>query len=187
MSHVHESPWVMVGPLLLLAVGAVISGWALHGWFIGEEWKHFWHGSIVNGPHNEIIEHLEHVPAWVEHAPLVVALAGIALAYYMYLVSPLTPIRLAERYGAIYRFLLNKWYFDELYDRIIVRPLICLSRVLWRAGDATIIDGVPNGLAWLTAGSSRQIVKLQTGSLAFYAFAMLIGVVVLVGLLSICR
>jgi NADH-quinone oxidoreductase subunit L len=187
MSHVHESPWVMVGPLLLLAVGAVISGWALHGWFIGEEWKHFWHGSIVNGPHNEIIEHLEHVPAWVEHAPLVVALAGIALAYYMYLVSPLTPIRLAERYGGIYRFLLNKWYFDELYDRIIVRPTICLSRVLWRAGDATIIDGVPNGLAWLTAGSSRQIVKLQTGSLAIYAFAMLIGVVVLIGLLMICR
>ena len=187
LSHVHESPMVMVVPLLVLAVGAVFSGWALHDWFIGEEWKHFWHGSIVNGPHNEIIEHLEHVPAWVEHIPLVVGLAGIALSYYMYIMSTLTPIRLAERFGGLYRFLLNKWYFDELYDAIIVRPLVCLSRVLWKTGDATLIDGVPNGLAWLTGGSSRQIVKFQTGSLAVYAFSMLIGVVVLVGLFMICR
>ncbi len=187
LSHVHESPWAMVGPLLVLAVGAVTAGWALHGWFIGEEWKHFWAGSIFNGPHNEIIEHLEHVPGWVETAPLVVGLAGIALAYYMYMLSPLTPIRLAERFGGLYRFLLNKWYFDELYDCIIVRPLFRVSRVFWQTGDATLIDGVPNGLAWLTSGSSRQIVKLQTGSLAVYAFSMLIGVVVLVGLFMICR
>ena len=187
LSHVHESPMVMVAPLVVLAIGAVFAGWALNGWFIGEEWKHFWHGSIFNGPHNEIMEHLEHVPGWVEAAPLVVGLVGIALAYYMYIMSPLTPIRLAERFGGIYRFLLNKWYFDELYDAIFVRPLMCLSRVLWKTGDATLIDGVPNGLAWLTGGSSRQMVKLQTGSLAVYAFSMLIGVVVLVGLFMICR
>jgi NADH-quinone oxidoreductase subunit L len=187
LSHVHESPIVMVGPLVILAVGAVIAGWALHGWFIGEEWKHFWAGSIFNGPHNDVIENLEHVPAWVELAPLVVGLVGIALAYYMYMVSPLSPIRLAERFGGIYRFLLNKWYFDELYDAVIVQPLIRMSRVFWQTGDATLIDGVPNGLAWLTSGSSRQIVKLQTGSLAVYAFAMLIGVVALVGLFMLCR
>ncbi len=187
LSHVHESPMVMVGPLLVLAIGAVVAGWALNGWFIGEEWKHFWQGSIFNGPHNEIIEHLEHVPAWVEHIPLVVGLLGIGLSYYMYMLSPMTPIRLAERFGGIYRFLLNKWYFDELYDAILVRPLLCLSRVLWKTGDVTLIDGVPNGLAWLTGSSSRQIVKLQTGSLAVYAFSMLIGVVVLVGLFMICR
>ena len=187
LEHVHESPWVMVGPLLVLALGAVIAGWALHGWFIGEEWKHFWAGSIFNGPHNEIIERLEHVPVWVEAAPLVVGLAGIALAYFMYMASPLAPIRLAERFGAVYRFLLNKWYFDELYDAIFVQPLIRVAGVFWRTGDATLIDGVPNGLAWLTSGSSRQIVKLQTGSLAVYAFAMLIGVVALVGIFMLWR
>jgi NADH-quinone oxidoreductase subunit L len=103
------------------------------------------------------------------------------------MLSPLAPIRLAERFGGLYRFLLNKWYFDELYDRIFVQPLMCLSRVLWKTGDATVIDGVPNGLAWLTSGSSRQIVKLQSGSLAIYAFSMLIGVVALVGVYMICR
>ena len=187
LEHVHESPWVMVGPLLVLAAGAATAGWALHGWFIGDEWQHFWQGSIFNGPLNEIMAHLEHVPGWVEAAPLVVGLAGIGLAYYMYLMSPLTPIRLAERFGGIYRFLLNKWYFDELYDAMLVQPLIRLARVFWQTGDATLIDGVPNGLAWLTAGSSRQIVKLQTGSLAVYAFAMLIGVVALVGIFMLYR
>ena len=187
LSHVHESPAVMLVPLFVLATGAIVAGWALHGWFIGEEWKHFWHGSIFNGPHNEIIEHLEKVPGWVEAAPLVVGVAGIALAFYMYMVSPLTPIRLAEKFGGLYRFLLNKWYFDELYDAAIVQPLMRVSKVLWQIGDATIIDGVPNGLAWLTSGSSRQFVKLQSGSVAIYAFSMLIGVVALVGLFMISR
>jgi NADH-quinone oxidoreductase subunit L len=187
LEHVHESPAVMMVPLFVLAIGAVFAGWALNGWFIGEGWKHFWNGSIFNGPHNEIVENLEHVPGWVEAAPLVVGLLGIALAYYMYMLSPLTPIRLAEQFGGLYRFLLNKWYFDELYDRLFVQPAIRMSRVLWQTGDATIIDGVPNGLAALTSGSSRQIVKIQSGSVAAYAFAMLIGVVALVGLYVLCR
>jgi NADH-quinone oxidoreductase subunit L len=187
MSHVHESPYVMLVPLFVLAIGAIFAGWALHGWFIGEDWKHFWAGSIFNGPHNEIVENLEKVPGWVEAAPLVVGVAGIALAYYMYMLSPLTPIRLAEKFGGIYRFLLNKWYFDELYDAILVQPMIRVSRALWQTGDATIIDGIPNGLAWLAGGSSRQIVKIQSGSVAIYAFSMLIGVVALVGLFMIWR
>jgi NADH-quinone oxidoreductase subunit L len=187
LEHVHESPYVMLVPLFVLSIGAVFAGWALHGWFIGEEWKTFWNGAVFNGPANHIVDHLEKVPGWVEAAPLVVGLLGIALAYYMYMLSPLTPIRLAERFGGLYRFLLNKWYFDELYAAIFVRPLICLSKVLWRTGDATLIDGVPNGLAWLTSGSSRQVVKIQSGSVAVYAFAMLIGVVALIGYYVIYR
>lgn len=187
MEHVHESPWVMLGPLVVLAVGAVIAGWTLNNWFIGEHWQHFWQGAIFNGPHNEVIENLEHVPGWVELAPLVVGLLGIALAWVMYIANPLLPVRLAESFRPVYLFLLNKWYFDELYDAIIVQPLIRLARVLWQTGDATIIDGVPNGLATITSGGSRQIVKIQTGSLAVYAFVMLIGVVVLVGLFMLIR
>ena len=86
----------------------------------------------------------------------------------------------AKEHPRTYFFLLNKWYFDELYDRIFVRPLLRAARVYWRIGDATLIVGVPNGLAALAAGGSRQIVKLQTGSLAAYAFVMLIGVVALI-------
>jgi len=187
LEHVHESPLVMLVPLFLLAIGAIFAGWALEGWFVGHEWQHFWHGSIVNGPTNHIMEHLAHPPLWVEHAPLVMGVLGIGLAYVMYMANPLLPIRLAESFRSIYLFLLNKWYFDELYDRIFVQPLLRIARVFWQTGDATLIDGVPNGLAALTGGGSRQIVKFQTGSLAVYAFVMLIGVVALIGVFMLFR
>ena len=96
-------------------------------------------------------------------------------------------MQLATKFRGIYLFLLNKWYFDELYDAIFVQPAIRLSRMLWRTGDATIIDGVPNGLAELAVDGSRQAVKIQTGSLAVYAFVMLIGVVLLVGIFLVSR
>jgi NADH-quinone oxidoreductase subunit L len=187
LEHAHESPWVMLGPLVVLATGAIFAGWALDNWFIGAGWHQFWNGSIFNGPHNQVIENLEHVPEWVELAPLVLGLLGIALAFLMYIVNPLLPVRLAQAFPAIYRFVLNKWYFDELYDTIFVQPAIRLARLLWQVGDVTIIDGVPNGLAELTSDGSKQIVRIQTGSLAVYAFAMLIGVVVLVGIFMLSR
>jgi NADH-quinone oxidoreductase subunit L len=103
------------------------------------------------------------------------------------MVFPLLPMRLAAQFRGIYLFLLNKWYFDELYDAIFVRPAIRLARTLWQTGDATLIDGVPNGLAELTVDGSRQAVKIQTGSLAVYAFVMLIGVVLLIGIFLVSR
>jgi NADH-quinone oxidoreductase subunit L len=93
---------------------------------------------------------------------------------------PTLPLLLASTFRAVYLFVLNKWYFDELYDALFVQPAIAASRTLWQVGDATIIDGVPNGLAELTVDGSAGAVKLQTGSIAVYAFAMLIGLVLLV-------
>ncbi|HLY88893.1 MAG TPA: NADH-quinone oxidoreductase subunit L [Acetobacteraceae bacterium] len=187
LEHVHESPWVMIGPLLVLGTGAIVAGKLLDGTFIGEGWQEFWNGAIFNAPNNHVLAGLEHVPGWVEMSPLVVGLLGIALAYVMYIANPLLPMRLATMFRPIYLFLLNKWYFDELYDAIFVQPAIRLARMLWQTGDATIIDGVPNGLAEITVDGSRQAVKIQTGSLAVYAFVMLIGVVVLVGLFLVSR
>src|ERR1700712_1611336 len=187
MEHVHESPAVMVVPLLVLSLGAIIAGFSLHTWFIGENWPEFWRGSIFNGTHNHVLAGIENVPFWVDATPTVVGLLGIALAYVMYIVNPLLPVRLAQSFGGIYRFLLNKWYFDELYNVIFVQPAIRLSRLFWQVGDVTIIDGVPNGLAELTSDGSKQVVKIQTGSLAVYAFVMLSGVVVLVGIFMLSR
>ena len=187
LEHVHESPFVMIGPLILLAVGAVFAGMALDKWFIGEEWREFWQGAIFNRPGNDVIANLEHVPGWVEAAPLVVGLVGIALAFWMYILSPGVPARLAANFGGIYRFLLNKWYFDELYDAIFVKPAMRLARTLWKVGDTMIIDGMPNGVASLAGISAKQAVKLQTGSLAAYAFSMLIGVVALVSVFLLFR
>ena len=187
MEHVHESPAVMLVPLVLLAIGAVVAGKVLDGAFIGEGWQAFWRGSIFVSANNHVLAAIEQVPAWVEYAPLVVGLAGIALACAMYIVSPLLPHRLATAFPGIYQFLLNKWYFDELYDRIFVQPMFRVARALWQIGDATLIDGVPNGLAELATDSSRQVVKLQTGNLAAYAFSMLIGVVALVSVFLLFR
>jgi NADH-quinone oxidoreductase subunit L len=187
MEHVHESPAVMIVPLLVLAAGAVVAGFMLHSWFIGEQWPEFWQGSIFNGPDNHTLARLEQLPLWVDAVPTVVGLLGIALAYAMYMAFPLLPMRLATQFRGVYLFLLNKWYFDELYDAIFVQPLFRLARVFWQTGDATIIDGVPNGLAELTVDGSRQAVKIQTGSLAVYAFVMLIGVVVLVAIFLLSR
>ena len=187
MEHVHESPMVMIGPLLVLAVGAVFAGFTLNTWFIGHGQDHFWNHAIFNTPHNEIMHHIEHAPLWVEALPLIVAVAGIALAWLMYIVNPALPKKLAKQFPKVYFFLLHKWYFDEIYDRIFVKPLLRLASFSWRVGDATIIDGVPNGLAAMAGSGSRQMVKLQTGSLATYAFVMLIGVVVLVGVFMFFR
>jgi NADH-quinone oxidoreductase subunit L len=187
MEHVHESPAVMIVPLLVLAVGAVFSGIALNHWFIGEAQTEFWNHAIFNGSGNNIIGQLEHVPAAVELIPLIVAIGGIALAWVMYIAQPELPRKFAKEFPRVYFFLLNKWYFDELYNAIFVRPLMRLATFSWRIGDATIIDGVPNGLAALAAEGSREAVKMQTGSLAAYAFVMLIGVVVLVGVFMFFR
>jgi NADH-quinone oxidoreductase subunit L len=181
LHHVHESPAVMLVPLLILATGACVAGWLLRGWFIGEGQAEFWNHSVFNAPGNTIMANLEHAPPLVEFAPLVVGLLGIGLAYVMYIARPELPRRLARQFPGIYFFLLNKWYFDELYDRIFVRPYFWLAGKSWHIGDGVIIDGVPNGLAALTVEGAREAVKIQTGSLAAYAFVMLIGVVVLVG------
>ena len=187
MDHVHESPLWMTGPLMVLAVGALFAGMLLHYDFIGGGWPAYWGLSIFNAPNNHIMHDMEDVPAWAALLPLLLGIAGIAMAYWWYMFQPAIPARVAGAFPAVYRFLLNKWYFDELYDLIFVRPAFRLAGLLWHVGDAGIIDGMPNGIASLTVDGSRQAVKLQTGSLALYAFVMLIGVVALVSLYLVLR
>jgi NADH-quinone oxidoreductase subunit L len=185
MEHVHESPAVMLVPLLVLSAGAFAAGFSLHGWFIGQDWRQFWNGSIFNGAHNDVLAGIENVPWWVDASPSFFGVCGIIVAYLMYMVYPLAPIRMAEMFRPIYLLFLNKWYVDELYNAVFVQPAIRLARGLWQTGDVTVIDGVPNGLAAVAAEGSREVVKIQTGSVAIYAFAMLIGVVVLVGIFMV--
>jgi NADH-quinone oxidoreductase subunit L len=184
MGHVHESPAVMTVPLILLACGAVVLGYAYHEQVLGADWKEFWGDAIQVNPANHILHDMEEVPSLVAFAPTVLGVIGIATAYLFYMFRPGIPAALAARFPAAYRFLLNKWYFDELYAAVIVNPLVRLSRRLWRV-DGELIDGMPNGIASLTASGSSQVVRLQTGSIAHYAFAMLIGVVALVSVFLI--
>ena len=185
--HAHESPPWMTVPLLLLSLGAIGAGFLLKSLFIGEDQGWFWRGAIFTGPSNHVLLSAEHVPALIALLPTFMGVIGIATAYVMYMLSPGIPVRLATTFRPVYLFLLNKWYFDELYDVLFVRPATWLARELWLVGDATLIDGVPNGIATLTTDGSRQAVRIQTGSIAVYAFTMLAGLVALVSIFLIFR
>ena len=175
----HESPAVMTMPLLILSCGAVFAGILLAPFYIGAHQVAFWNGAIFNAPENGIMEQFEHVPALVSLLPSVAGLAGIVLALLFYVVSPAAPAALAKMTGPVYRFLLNKWYFDELYDVIFVRPYGALARLLWKQGDEAVVGGMPLEAVHATQAGALEAVKAQTGSIAMYAFTMLAGLVVL--------
>ena len=127
---VHESPLVMLVPLAVLAFGATFAGMAFRYLFIGGGYEGFWRQSLFLGQENHILEEMEHVPALVSLSPTLFMLGGLLIAYYMYLVDRTAPQRLADEFPGLYRFLLNKWYFDELYDFIFVRPAFAIGRLV---------------------------------------------------------
>jgi NADH-quinone oxidoreductase subunit L len=178
--HVHESPLVILGPLVLLAIGALGSGFLFRNAFIGGGFSAFW-GSSIAVP-GTIMQSIDQIPAWAALAPLAAAIIGLAVAAIMYIFVPALPAILSQSFRPLYLFVLNKWYFDEIYDALLVRPSLRLAKFAWRFGDEQVIDGVPTGLATLTADASTQTVKLQTGSIALYAFIMLIGLLVFLSL-----
>jgi NADH-quinone oxidoreductase subunit L len=181
LEHVHESPPVMIGPLILLAFGALASGFLLRNAFIGHDFGQFW-GASIAVPANSVMQNIDGIPAWAALSPLLAAIIGLLTAATFYIFVPALPAALSQQFGGLYRFVLNKWYFDELYDALFVRPSLRFAKFAWHFGDEQVIDGVPSGLATLTADASTQTVRLQTGSIALYAFIMLIG---LLGFLSL--
>jgi NADH-quinone oxidoreductase subunit L len=181
MHHVHESPNVMLVPLYILAAGALLAGVIFHGYFYGEEYKEFWKGALFTLPHNEILEAHEHVPLLVKWSSFIAMVVGLLVAWLFYIRSPGLPSYFAKQQSGLYQFLLNKWYFDELYDFIFVRTAKWLGRFLWKRGDGTVIDGLgPNGVAARVIDTTNQVVRLQSGYLYHYAFVMLIGIAALV-------
>jgi NADH-quinone oxidoreductase subunit L len=179
MEHAHESPQVMLVPLYILAAGALFAGFIFAGPFFGEAAHEFWRGSLVLDEH--LLEEMHHTAFWIKALPTVALLLGFAVAWWFYIARPETPARLAEEQRVLYRFLLNKWYFDELYDALLVRPVMALGRFLWKRGDGWLIDGFgPDGVSARVIDVTRNVVRLQTGYLYHYAFAMLLGIALLV-------
>jgi len=178
LDHVHESPNVMLVPLYILAAGALLAGFIFAPYFIGHDFTHFWHGAVAE---NEIMHEMHDVPGWVVWSPFIVMVLGFALAFLFYIKDTALPRKLAEQHWPVYQFLLNKWYFDEIYDFIFVRPAMWLGRTLWKKGDGFIIDGFgPDGVSATVADVTKGVVKLQTGYVYHYAFAMMIGVAALI-------
>jgi NADH-quinone oxidoreductase subunit L len=175
----HESPLTMLVPLALLALGSIAAGFLFKEYFIGHDYAAFWRGSL--GGSEKIIEDMHHVPAWVAWSPTVMMLLGFLIALWFYIIDTRKPAELAAQQPLLYRFLLNKWYFDELYDLIFVRPAMRLGRFLWLKGDGWLIDGFgPDGVSARVIDVTRGVVRLQTGYVYHYAFVMLIGVAALI-------
>jgi NADH-quinone oxidoreductase subunit L len=172
---------VMILPMAVLGVGAVIAGYVGYEAFVGEAAHQFWGSSIMILPDHRALEEAHHVPTWVKVLPLAVGVFGIAAAFVLYQLRTDLPERLAGRFRGLYLFLLNKWYFDELYDAVFVRPVFAVGRGLWKGGDGAVIDGVgPDGVAAAAVNLARRAVRLQSGYVYHYAFSMLAGVVILI-------
>jgi NADH-quinone oxidoreductase subunit L len=179
MEHAHESPQVMLVPLYILAAGAVLAGLVFAGPFIGEQVAEFWKGSLIVDEH--LLEEMHHAAFWIVALPTIAMVLGFIVAYWFYIRRKDLPARLAGEQQVLYRFLLNKWYFDEVYDALLVRPAMWLGRFLWKKGDGWLIDGFgPDGVSARVIDVTRNVVRLQTGYLYHYAFAMLLGLALLV-------
>ncbi|MGL4396364.1 MAG: NADH-quinone oxidoreductase subunit L [Hyphomicrobium sp.] len=177
--HAHESPPSMLIPLGALALGALFAGVAFTKYFIGHDEAAFWGASLFRGESNHLLHAMHEIPAWVGFAPFFAMLAGFLLSYIYYIQVPSLPAATARVFKPIYLFFLNKWYFDELYDFLFVRPAQAIGRLFWKAGDGAVIDGAIDGTAASVGRVTGGIVKLQTGYVYHYAFAMLIGVAAL--------
>ncbi|MEX0752435.1 MAG: NADH-quinone oxidoreductase subunit L, partial [Xanthobacteraceae bacterium] len=177
----QESSKVMLVPLAILATGSIFAGYPFADIFSGNGVQEFFRGSLKFAAGNRILEELHHVPLAVALLPTAMMVMGFTVAWHFYIQRPDIPARLAERQDLLYRFLLNKWYFDELYDFIFVRPALWLGRLLWKGGDGWLIDGFgPDGVSARVLDVTRNVVRLQTGYLYHYAFAMLIGAAALI-------
>jgi NADH-quinone oxidoreductase subunit L len=171
----HESPLWMLIPIGILAAGSLLAGFPFKELFAGHGVEEFFRESLKMNPH--VIEDMHHIPQTIAFLPTVMMAIGFVVSWLFYIRRPYLPVELARQHQLLYKFLLNKWYFDELYDLIFVRPTKRLGRFLWKVGDGYIIDGFgPDGVSARVLDVTRNVVKLQTGYLYHYAFAMLIGV-----------
>ena len=169
--HPHESPWPMLVPLAVLSLGAIAAGFVFVHAFEG---AHFWAGSLWLDEH--LMHAIHEVPVAVKLAATIAMVLGLFGAWYTYIRNPGFADQVAENFRVLYDFLLHKWYFDELYNILFVRPAFAFGRLFWKAGDEGTIDRFgPNGLAAVVAGGSRISARLQSGYIYTYAFVMLIG------------
>jgi len=181
LSHAHESPWIMLAPLVPLALGAVGVGYLAHDWFASAPDSSFWQNTLFVAAGHAPPEGHE-AAALARFAPLVAALLGIGASWLFYIRQPEKPAQVAARLGRLYRLVLNKYYVDELYDRLFVRTAPRFGAFLWRMGDDKTIDGLgPDGIAALTGWTGGRLRLLQTGYLYHYATLMAIGLILLLG------
>ena len=180
-SKVHESPKVMLFPLFILSIFTIFSGVYFVDYFMYHDYQYLWQSSIYLSENNHVIESIHYVPKWVKYSPLVMMVIGLITAIIFYLLYPKVPKFLSSQFNPLYKFLLNKWYFDEIYEFIFVRNISRIGNFLSNFGDKRIIDGLgPDGISLRVMDIAKQISRIQTGYIYHYAFAMLIGLMLFI-------
>ncbi len=181
VDKIHESPLVMIAPLIILAIGAIFAGMVFKGLFIGHEMTYeFWGQSI------KFLEPLstDHPPTWFLLLTPILVTAAIPFSYYLYLKNTNIVNGLKEMNEPFYQFLVKKWYFDEIYDYLFVNPSKRIGKFFWKKVDGSIIDKFgPDGISSIIKNLSIKAVKFQSGFIYQYAFVMLIGFSVLLTIL----
>ena len=171
-SNVHESEIIIIIPLAILALGSILVGFLFKDFLIGKNFLDFWKNSIFFI--NKIDDH--YVPIWFLILTPALAVSTIPLAFYLYMKNKRILDNFKIKYQLIYNFLLNKWYFDELYEKIFVMPLKKIGSFFWKTGDENIINRYgPDGISKIIKIISNKAVKLQSGYIFDYAFVMLLG------------
>ena len=180
-SKIHESPKVMLFPLFILSIFTIFSGVYFVDYFMYHDYQYLWQSSIYLSENNHVIESIHYVPKWVKYSPLVMMVIGLITAVIFYLLYPKVPKFLSSQFNPVYKFLLNKWYFDEIYEFIFVRNISRIGNFLSNFGDKRIIDGLgPDGISLRVMDIAKQISRVQTGYIYHYAFAMLIGLMLFI-------
>lgn len=178
--HAHESPLTMMVPLFLLVLGSIYSGYVGYHLLNMVSAEHnFFDNAIFVAPQNKmLLENIHHVPTLVKYLPIIVGLIALALAYFIYIARPNLPQKLAKFFKPFYNISFNKWYFDEIYEALFVKPIKKLGLFFWNIIDKRIIDNLgPNGLASLSRFFSQQTSKIQTGYVYHYCLAMALGII----------
>ena len=182
----HESPWTMLVPIMLLALGSVFVGMVWYEPFFGRHAAEWFGASVFAGSDNHVLHDAHYVPNWVKTAPFAAMASGLALAVLFYIWKPDIPGKLAAAQRPLYLFLLNKWYFDEIYDFVLVRPAKWTGRFLWRRGDLGVIDGTLHAVAMGAVPLlTRAAGRFQSGFLFHYAFVMVAGAALLVAAIAV--
>ncbi len=180
-SKIHESPRVMLFPLIILSILTIFSGIYFADYFMSHDYQYLWKSSIYLSENNHVIESIHYVPKWVKYSPLVMMILGLITASIFYLIYPNIPKFLSTQFNPLYRFLINKWYFDEIYELIFVKNISKLGNFLSNFGDKRVIDGLgPDGISIRVMDIAKQISRIQTGYIYHYAFAMLIGLMLFI-------
>lgn len=176
----HESPLSMLVPLAVLGLGALAAGALFVHSFEGDPRGAFWNGSLFAAPGNDVLHELHEVDQWVVLSPTIALVVGFLFAVLFYLWRRDWAVGFTKALPAVHAFFYNKWYIDELYDVLFVRPARWLGRTFWR-GDAKVIDGVgPDGIASRVRDVATLAQRIQSGYLYHYAFVMLTGIAVFV-------